>query len=194
MEETFASKPLSHPPFTFAVIRITSAADGRSRLEKPSYSRQLLLRSLHSTYDNFRSLRHQIALLGQTRPDLMSIASIVSQATPHTSSKANLKLLNTWAARTLTTPNPGLSIHRFCLSARRILVYADAVFGNISDHCMKLRYMILLTSDTARANHVYFSSNKSEGMIRSVLDGDLYAVVTAVSPSHDQIRDLASAL
>lgn len=175
-------------------MRIKPAEDGGYRLEQPSYAVHLQFLSADAKFDEFRSLQNQVALLCQTRPELVSVVPLWSHRTVQTFSKVHVKVLNTWVARAHATPSLGLLVHRLCLSSITVVLYAYASFAKNLDHTIQLRYIILLNYDTAKWNAVYFSSLKSHCVVRSILRGELYTLADAADLGLVLRRDLISAL
>lgn len=65
------AEPRTTATFMFAGIAITPLCDGVNCLEQPSYA-YLDRLSADATFDQYHSLRSQLVLLEQTRPDLVS--------------------------------------------------------------------------------------------------------------------------
>lgn len=131
---------------------------GAYRLEQPDHARHLQRLTPDAKFDSFRSLRHQLAWLGQTRPDLVSVANICSQVTTSNFGRAHIKMLNDGVSHAHATQHLGLGMHPLHRRTLNILVYADASFGNNWDHSTQLEFFVFLTDGTARCNPIYYSS------------------------------------
>lgn len=179
LEKSFESNP-SDCPFHSPASPSRRQTNMGYILEQPSYAGHLPRLTADTTFDEFRSLRHQVSWLCQTMTYRVAIASICSQVTAPVFNKINIEMLNMWIARAHDTPNLGITIPCLALSSLRTLFYADASFTNNAHHSTQMGYIVLLNDDTSRAIQVCFSSYKSHRVVRSVFSSELYAQDVAV--------------
>lgn len=111
LEQAFDSKPCESPLLKFSVVRVAPLSSPSYRLHQPTYALHLAKLSEDATFGSFRYIRHQLAWLEQTRPDLVTTASIASEVTASTFSRPHIKLLNDGVRRDQTSPDRGLTVH-----------------------------------------------------------------------------------
>lgn len=110
------------------------------------------------TIDTFQAIRHQLPWLGQTRPDIVSIATIPSEVTEAMFSRPHIKLLNAAVRRAPSFQNRGLTVLRLREQALRIAFVADGHIPNNSDLSAQLGFCVFLCDDTDNRNCLHFTS------------------------------------
>lgn len=172
-ERKFESKRREYDNVKFAGIEVQKWKEGY-HMHQTAYAAKLRELDPQAGFNAFRSLRHQLAWLTHTRPDICSHANILSQVTPASFAKAHIKLINS-AVRRGQNGARGLIQHNLDLSTMRMVIFCDSSFANNFDSSTQLGFVILLTDRTRRVNWLHYSSYKSKRIVRSVLGGETYA-------------------
>lgn len=173
------AKPGESPPLSFAGVRLSTLPSLGFIINWPNYAEHLRLLPWDATFDVLRSLRHQLAWLGQTRLDVTTIASISSEVTAAIFARQHIKLLKEAVRRDHSCSSRGLVVRPLVEKHLKIAVFADASFANNSDFSTRLGSCVFLCDDSARANCVHYTSYKSNKVVRNVLGGELYALADA---------------
>lgn len=153
---------------------MTSLPPSSYLLHEAYYAAHLQTLPTHQTFEAYRSLRHHMAWMGQTRPHLVSMASIASQVTPASFCKAIIKPLNGAAQLGHAFPDRGLISHIAQKSYLRIIIFADDLFLNIEDAVTQLGFAVFLSDQVNRENFVHYTSYKSKRVVSTVLGRELY--------------------
>lgn len=160
------------------------------RLVQTNYAPHLKCLAEDETFETSHAIRHQVAWIYETRPNVVSVVNICSQATPDTFVKGHVKLLIACVAYAYVTPPIGLHTYHLDMISFRIVVCADASFVNIQDHSTQLEYILQLTDAAARADPTHFSIYKSEQVVNRVLGSVIYTLDDAGDPSFVLKQDL----
>lgn len=172
-ERRFESRNREYDNVRFAGVEIRREGHGYL-MHQDKYAQKLEEISSQDGFHAFRSLRHQLAWLTHTRPDLCAHANILSQVTMASYNATHTKIINS-AVRKARTVKMGLFQHSLDLETTRMVVFCDSSFANNADSSTQLGYVILLTDRTKRANWLHYASYKSKRIVRSVLGGETYA-------------------
>lgn len=76
-----------------------------------------------SGFEAFRSLRHKMAWLGHTRPDVISPVHILSQVTPKTFEAKHIRIINGVMKRVKVNEKRGIKQHRLDKKGLKKIVY-----------------------------------------------------------------------
>lgn len=90
-EKSFESKNRSYDNFTFAGVQVEKVQDGYL-LHQENYARRLKELSKDRTFADFRSRRHELMWLTNTRPNICVDVNICCQVTEKGSPRKTLKL------------------------------------------------------------------------------------------------------
>ncbi|KAI0996966.1 hypothetical protein K3495_g11217 [Podosphaera aphanis] len=89
----------------------------------------------------------------------------------------DIKFLNEFLLWQKENAQRGLKFVQLDINTIRVVVLTDSSFANNEDYSSQIGYVILLVDDSHRANLIHWSSIKCQRMTRSVLAGELYALV-----------------
>lgn len=116
-------------------------------------------------FDQFRSLRHKLAWLGHTRPDLLAPVNILSQVTASSFVPKHIKLINSIVARARRAKGRGLLQQRLDKSSLRMVAYADSSFTNDSDSSTQLGFVILQGARTIARMYSTTAATRRKGLL-----------------------------
>lgn len=133
-----------------------------------------------STFESFRSLRHQLAWLSNCRPDFTVGVNILSQVTDSKFDKSHIKEINRIVKHLRIQPSLGLPFPKLDLDSLRMMVFTDVSFANTEYLSSQIGFLVFLQDKSGRTNCIYFSSRKSKCVVRSVLGSDIFAFSDAV--------------
>lgn len=156
-EKKFESRGREYDDVKFAGVAISRSGDNYI-MHQRHYADTLCELEKTDDYERFRSLRHRLAWLTHTRPDLCSHASILSQVTQQMFCKDHIKQMNVAIRQARSGGLRGLTQHRLDKSSTRMLVFCDSSFANNSDSSTQLGFVILLTDKTRRVNWLHYAS------------------------------------
>lgn len=93
LKVTFTSKAPSPTPFTYSGMLIEKH-NGCFYLSQQSYTRNILPLPEPATFNDFRSVRHHLAWLSYTRPQLTAPVNIMAQITESKFFKESIRKIN----------------------------------------------------------------------------------------------------
>lgn len=96
--------------FDFSRVSIRKTTH-RYIVHQSQYAVRLKEQPQGTTYDEFRTLRHKLAWLSLTRPDICAAANISSQITNDTFTRFHIKHMNKLLRRIQKTKTRGLRFH-----------------------------------------------------------------------------------
>lgn len=89
----FEAKDKVFPHFEFRQVTIEKTEYGNVA-HRNTYAETLMELSLNSTFDQYRTLRHKLASLSSSRPDVWATSSMASQAMKENSTQEQVKTTN----------------------------------------------------------------------------------------------------
>lgn len=118
--------------FNFGGISIR-ATDHAYIVHHVAYAKKFKKLSADSSFQDFRALRHKLAWLSISRPDISTAANIIFQVKNDTFEKKNAKQMNKTRRKTLLTTNRALRFHKLDKETLRKIVVSDAPFASNQD-------------------------------------------------------------
>lgn len=150
---------------------LDGSLDGSIDVDQLAHCTRLEMLPKGCSFDEFRSRRHMLVWLSQSRPDVCATANILSQVTSESFNDTHVKILNSMIKHVMETPDHYLRHHPLDENTLRVAAFSDSSFANNPDMSTQLGYIILLTDHPGRANVMHFSSYKSKQVVRFVLGG-----------------------
>lgn len=170
----FDMKPKVFLEFEFAGKTI-ERMDHRYIAQQSKYAATLTKLPPNATFEDVRTLRHNLAWLSLALPDISSAANMPSQTTNINFNKNHTRKFNKVVRRLEETKDRGLQYLKLDIETALIETISDASFANNPDLPSKLGNIIVIKDQSGRANVVSYASYKSKRMVRSVLGGEVYA-------------------
>lgn len=175
--EEFESKPRESPPFQFAGVQIDNDPQGYV-LEQHKYTEQIDKLKLDCSFEEFRTTRHRLACITQTRPEILAEVNILSQVTAETFEKKDVKAVNK-LIKHVREHKQALKYVELDKETMRIVVYSDGSFATNKDGSSQVGYVIFMADKDNKANLVDYASNKSRRVVRSVIGAETFGLVDA---------------
>ena len=190
LEERFESKKRVFDDFHFAGVHVQRDDEGVIHVSQKAHVNRIRALDKNCTFDEFRSRRHSLAWLTQSRPDVCATSNILSQVTPSTFEDAHVKKLNTTINHIHATSELSLRHYPLNEDSLHVVAFADSSFANNLDLSSQLGVMIVLSDSSGRANLMHYNSYKSKRVVRSVLGGEMYAFADAFDAAFSIRHDL----
>ena len=178
ISETFESKPREYPPLMFAGININEEGEGFF-LEQTQYAKDINQLPKTTTFDEFRTMRHKLAWLTNTKPEILAGVNILSQTTKETFKEDNVKTINTLIKHVTKSAEKVLHFKPLDLDSIRIIVYSDGSFNGNPDGSSQVGYLIFLADKNNNTNLIDYASIKSQRVVRSVLGAETLGLADA---------------
>lgn len=116
-----------------------------------------------------------MAWVGYTRHDALHAIDRAAQVTPKTFISEKIKTFNSTIRQLKASAGRCLFYSSVSKDSLHIRVYADASFAGNDDLSSQLGFIIRLCDSSHRAHVLECSSKKSKRIVRSVLEGEIYA-------------------
>ena len=194
IEKRFESKPPVFDNFYFAGVHIKRDEDNTIHVSQKAHIERIRALDKNCTFDEFRSRRHSLAWLTQSRPDVCTTSNILSQVTVSKFEDSHVKSLNQIIKHIHSTSDFTLRHTPLDEKSLHVVAFADSSFANNLDLSSQLGVMILLTDSTGKENIMHYNSYKSKRIVRSVLRGETYALTDALDIPHNIRNDLKRVL
>lgn len=97
------------------------------------------------TYGQFRCLRHKLAWIAVTRPDVMATSNIYSQVTSETFDPDNIKQMKKSLKYLQSTAEQKLIYNSMNMGKFKLVVFANGSHGSNNDYSSRLGYLVFLT-------------------------------------------------
>lgn len=188
--QRFYSKPRNYDTLSFAGVTIETREDRSRIMHQAQHANKIEPLEKGSTFERFRSRRHELAWILHTRPDITASASILSQVTQETFFPNHITQLNKAIKLIKQNPKLRLIVHQLDIDFLRIISYAVASFQNLPDLKTQLGFVVLLTDKTSRINWLHFRTYKYKRVVRSVLGGETHAFVNSFDAAYAIRYDL----
>lgn len=133
----------------FTAVRIRSTDFGLE-LIKDSYIKRLRTLPMDATFKEFTSMRHLLAWLTQTRPDIYCAVNMSAQIKEEKFSMDTLKTLNEVVKHIQKTQSISFKNFRLHKDSPRQKVYSDSSFANNMDNISQLGYIVLVIDKTGK--------------------------------------------
>ena len=186
----FESKPRIYDDVYFAGVHIKRQEDHTITVDQSAHIKKLEKLSRKAGFEEFRSRRHALGWLSQTRPEISATVNILSQVTDKNFQPSHIGHINNAIKLLKKTPTRGLKFVKLDEASLPIVTFDDASFSNNADGSTQLGYLILLADKTGNANVLQFASYKAKRVVRSVLSGETIAFADAFDSSFTLRHDL----
>ena len=160
----FKSKPRIYDDVYFAGVHIKRQGDHTITVDQSAHIKKLEKLSRKAGFEEFRSRRHALGWLSQTRPEISSTANILSQVTEKNFQPSHTGHINKAIKLLKETPTRGLKFVKLDEAGIRIVTFADASFSNNADGSTQLGYLFLLADKTGNANVLQFAYTKPNAL------------------------------
>ena len=194
MENRFESKKRVFDNFHFAGVHIRRDDDGIIHVNQKAHVERIKTMDKLCSFEEFRSKRHSLAWLTQSRPDVCATANILSQVTPSTFDEMHVKKLNAMIRHIHSTRDLSLRHSPLDENSLHVVGFADSSFSNNQDLSSQLGIIVVLTDATGTANVLHYNSYKSKRVVRSVLGGETYAFADVFDVAYSIRHDLRKIL
>lgn len=189
--DKFESREREMDNTTFAGVKVKTVENG-FELSQEQYVKKIKVLSTDCSFKEFRSLRHQLAWLTHTRPEICCTVNMAAQVTETKFSSDHIKAINRVVKHVKEHPTLPLKYQRLDKDSLKLKVYSDSSFANNDDHSSQLGYIVLLVDKTNKCNILHLSSHKSRRVTQSVLGGEVYAFADAFDIAYIMKHDLES--
>jgi hypothetical protein len=135
--------------------------------------------------------------LAHSRPDVAYSSATAAQVTGEqwdSSRGSSIKRLNATVKRLHNSREESMFFPRLGLDTLRILVYADASFGNNEDLSSQMGYVLFLTDDQNKSAPMSYKSVKCKRVTRSVLVAEAIAFAEGFDQGYALENDLRESL
>ena len=173
-EQRFQSKPRETQRFTFAGIEIEPTEDGYI-LHQRAFASRVKMLPKDCSFSDFRSKRHELAWLVNTRPDISAQVNFAAQVVQDKWVRQDVLNLNAVIRRVQSTLHRGIRQTKLDKKSVHIKVFVDSSFANTPDLKTQLGFIVAQSDNSKRCNILHFTSYKSRRTVRSVMGGELYA-------------------
>lgn len=140
---------------TFAGVRVKTTND-EFELTQEHYTKKLKILLLDCSFSDFRSLRHQLAWLTHTRPEIYCSVNMAAQVTEQKFTTDHIKAINKVVKHVKGHPSIVLKCSKLDVDSLRLKVYADSSFANNDDLSSQLGFIVLLVDKHDRCNILQF--------------------------------------
>lgn len=178
-EQRFDTKDRKDDDFHFSGVHIQKHENGTITVDQRAHIDRLQTLQTTCSFEDFRSERHKLAWLTQSRPDVCATANLLSQITADMYTDKHRQILNKVVKHVQDTPDYVLKHHALDENSLRLVVFSDASFANNPDMSTQLGYLVTLTDQSGKSNILHFTSYKSKRVVRSVLAGETHAFADA---------------
>lgn len=136
----------------FAGVKIKTTSDGFS-LSQEHYTKCLRILPKDCTFSDFRSLRHKLAWLTHTRPEICCAVNMAAQVTEKSFNEDHIKAFNRVATHVSKNPSRALKYVKLDKDSLRIKVYSDFPFANNEENSSQIGYIILLVGKSDKLQY-----------------------------------------
>jgi hypothetical protein len=196
LSKEYDTKEKEYGDGRIAGIEFRCSTDG-IRVNQTQYLRSLKFLPSDASYEEFRSARMKLMWLVHSRPDVAYSSATAAQVTGEQwdSSRGNsIKRLNATVKRLHNSREESMFFPRLDLNTLRILVYADASFGNNEDLSSQMGYVVFLTDDQNKSAPMSYKSVKCKRVTRSVLAAEAIAFAEGFDQGYALKNDLRESL
>lgn len=173
MERKFDMKDRINSNFEFGSINIRKPKYGYIS-EQFSYAEKLKKLPLDASFSEFRTLRHKLACLSLTRPEILATANILSKVRNVLFESEQRTHLNRTAHKNPINKQRGLKYHEMDKALLQLIALKDASFADNQDLSLELENFIEITDSSGFANVLSFSTYKSKRVVQYVLWAETY--------------------
>lgn len=124
-------------------------AESNVRFDQHEYIMKLEPMNKDDAFESFRSLRHKIAWISATRPDILAASNIYSQVTKKTFNPDNVKQMNKAIKYLKSTADQHLAYRHMDVDKCKLVVFADGSHASNMYQTSQIVYLVFLTDDTA---------------------------------------------
>ena len=163
-------------------------------IHQSTYINRLKQLEPNCSYTEFRSARARITWIQITRPEIAARVNFLSQATEKLFGSEYVKMFNDMVAELQKNPNRGIKMKKLDIDSLHIKSNSDCSLANNADLPSQLGFIILLCDKYNNCNILSFSSHKSRRIVRSILEGEVYAFADCFDVSYTTKRDLETML
>ena len=175
MQENFDIRLNGQKDFTFTGIQCSTSDSLLRTMTQRDYIGRLKLLTSDTNFATFRSMRHKLAWVTNTRPDIACAVSMLTQVTERNFGQESIREANKIIKHLQKTQEISLNYPKLDMETLRILIYTDSSFNNRTDNRSQLGYIIILSDASNKCSILHYASIKSKRIVRSSMDGETLA-------------------
>ena len=157
-----------------------SSLESKSNVRKQPYISKLEKLPISVIFDQFRMMRHMLAWVANSPPDVISGVSILSQVSSTVFEERDVTKINSIINHLHDTEEIKLEQITPDKDTLKMMIYCDGSFSTNDKISSQFGYIILLADKNNRANIMHFSNKKSKLIVRSVLGAETIGLSNAV--------------